>query len=173
MPTARMGSRLRAYHAPTQALNYCVDFVRCTVSCPVYLHVTMVYLRVTIVYLRVTNGIDLSRQHDAERYMCNLLAPQESRAGLFAIHAFNIETAKVRSTIKDANIGRMRLLWWRETIAQSLEGKPPEHPVAQALAQAHAQFALTPRYFEQMIDARESDLTSTQPETWGQALPPP
>jgi phytoene/squalene synthetase len=105
-----------------------------------------------------------------ERYMCNLHAPQRARAGLFALHAFNIETAKIRSSTSDSNIARMRLLWWRQTVADALDGKPPDHPVAQGLAHAHTQFGLTPRYLEQLLDAREADLASTQPESWPQVL---
>ena len=38
--------------------------------------------------------------------MCNLLAPPEARPSLFALHAFNIETAKMRAANTETAIGR-------------------------------------------------------------------
>jgi len=109
--------------------------------------------------------VDLVRQQDRERYTCNMFAPTDARAALFALHAFNLETAKVRTSTADQNIGRMRIAWWRQTLSQALEGNPPDHPVAQALAQAHARHGLTARFLEQLLDAREADLGVLQPET--------
>ena len=93
-----------------------------------------------------------------------MFAPAASRAALFALHALNLELAHVRSSTSDGSIGRMRFTWWRTTIAQALRGEPPDHPVAQALARAHEARPLTGRYLEQMVDAREADLSVRQPE---------
>ena len=87
---------------------------------------------------------------------------------MFALHAFNLETAKIRATTSDHNIGRMRLLWWRQAVTQAADGRPPDHPVVQALADAGARHGWTWRYLEQLLDAREADLGLTQPENWEQ-----
>lgn len=84
--------------------------------------------------------------------------------------AFNIETANIRSTTSTVEIGRMRLMWWRQAIEQSRAGKPPDHPVAQALAQAQAQHSLSFRFLEQLLDAREADLETKQPADLRQLL---
>ena len=57
----------------------------------------------------------------------------------------------------------MRMAWWRRTVEQGRKGQPPDHPIAQALAQAQAQHSLSSRFLEQILDAREADLTATQP----------
>ena len=84
--------------------------------------------------------------------------------------AFNIETANIRSTTSTVEIGRMRLMWWRQAIEQGRAGKPPDHPVAQALAQAQAQHSLSFRFLEQLLDAREADLETKQPADLRQLL---
>jgi len=107
--------------------------------------------------------VEAVRHGDKERYLCNLHAPADARAGLFALHAFNLETARIRATVSDESVGRMRFTWWRQAIEESLAGTPPEHPTAQALAHVHARVGLTPRYLEQILEAREADLTVRQP----------
>ena len=84
--------------------------------------------------------------------------------------AFNIETANIRSTTSTVEIGRMRLMWWRQAIEQGRAGKPPDHPVAQALAQAQARHSLSFRFLEQLLDAREADLETKQPADLRQLL---
>lgn len=64
----------------------------------------------------------------------------------------------------------MRLMWWRQAIEQGRAGKPPDHPVAQALAQAQAQHSLSFRFLEQLLDAREADLETKQPADLRQLL---
>lgn len=107
--------------------------------------------------------VDLVRQQDKERYLCNLSAPSAARPALFALHAFNLETARVRGSISEINLGRMRFTWWRQTVRSAVRGEPPDNPIAQALAGAHAQHRLTERFLHQMVDAREADLEMTQP----------
>jgi len=97
--------------------------------------------------------------------MCNLLAPPAARPGLFALHAFNVETAKIRGTTAEQAIGRMRVAWWRQTLEQAWRGEPPDHPVAQALAHAHVRHGLELRLLEQLLDAREDDLAESQKES--------
>ena len=126
----RIAACRRSYHAPTKAINYCVEAVK---------------------------------QQDRERYLCNMFAPSEARPALFALHAFNVETANIRSTVSTEEIGRMRMTWWRQAVEQAGQGKPPDHPVAQALAQAQAQHSLSARFLEQILDAREADLGTKQP----------
>jgi phytoene/squalene synthetase len=108
------------------------------------------------------------RQYDRERYACNLHAPHAARAGLFALHAFNLETIKIGGAMSDAAAGTMRFAWWRETVGKCLAGRPPEHPVAEALAHVHAATGLTPRYLTQLLDAREADFHLQQPRDLGE-----
>ena len=56
---------------------------------------------------------------DAEPYraLAALYAPEDKRAGLMALAAFNAEVAGVRDRISQALPGEIRLQWWRDTIA--------------------------------------------------------
>ena len=107
--------------------------------------------------------VELVAQHDRERYLCNLHAPEAARPGLFALHAFNYETAAIRTatTQESASIGRFR--FWRDALDKAMAGQPPDHPVAEALAYAHWRYGLTSRYLTQLLDAREADLRVKQP----------
>lgn len=108
--------------------------------------------------------VEVVKERDAERYLCNLHAPTEARAGLFALHAFNYETARIRSTTTGEHAAAGRILWWRRALDDSLAGKPPDHPVAKAIAHAASHYQLTPRYLTQLLDAREADLSVQQPK---------
>ena len=101
--------------------------------------------------------VELVQERDVERYLCNLSAPAAVRPALFALHAFNLETARVRSSTREPQIARMRFVWWRSTVTAALRGEPPDNPVAQALAGAAAGGGLTGRFFHQMLEAREDD----------------
>ena len=62
--------------------------------------------------------VEFVRESDRERFLCNMYAPAAARPALFALHAFNAETAKVRTTTSNANLGRMRMMLWRQTVAR-------------------------------------------------------
>ena len=65
------------------------------------------------------------READYFNYFCSLLLPDRSRTpsqtlsardAVCALHAFNIETARVRDLVKDPALGVLRLRWWLEMI---------------------------------------------------------
>ncbi len=99
------------------------------------------------------------RGHDYDRYFATLFCPAGSRSALLALYAFNIEIATIRETVSESLIGHMRLQWWRDTIGAVYEGRPPGHPVADALADAVASCELAREPFDRMIDGREFDLS--------------
>jgi NADH dehydrogenase [ubiquinone] 1 alpha subcomplex assembly factor 6 len=61
------------------------------------------------------------RNADWEGYTASLFLPAASRHAVWAIRAFNVETASVRDNVKDVMIGRMRIQFWRDTIARVYE----------------------------------------------------
>ncbi len=65
-----------------------------------------------------------------------------------------MELAQVREIVSDATIGRMRLLWWKEAIRNTFQGRPPQHPVALALAFSLDKCSLSQSFFLRMINAR-------------------
>jgi phytoene synthase len=106
----------------------------------------------------------LVRTHDRDRFLTALFAPAAAREPLFALYAFNYEVAKIRETVSEPMLGRIRLQWWRESIAQIYGGEAPRHhEVVQGLAQAIGARALTRAHLERLIDTREADLADAPP----------
>jgi len=105
------------------------------------------------------------RRFDHDRFLCTLFAPPVEREALSALYAFNVEIARVRETVREPMLGRIRLQWWRDAIAGIFAGSPQREPVAVALAETVARFALTREHFDRLIDAREFDLEDRPPAT--------
>jgi len=107
------------------------------------------------------------RRFDRDRTLTVLAAPQPAAADLAVLYAFNLEIALVRDSVSESMLGRIRLQWWREAIAEVYEGRPRRHAVLESLAALHARHPLTRAYFERMIDARESELDAVVPTDLG------
>jgi phytoene synthase len=87
----------------------------------------------------------LVRAGDRDRYLASLFAPDDMRPHLHALYAFNVELARIRRVVSDPAIGEIRLQWWIDSLPAIHAGKPPDHPVALALAAAirHGRLPLT------------------------------
>ena len=106
----------------------------------------------------------LVRRHDRDRFQTVLFAPAARREALFALYAFNYEIARVRESVTEPMLGRIRLEWWRENIATAYEGGPVRrHPVVEPLTVVIRELALTREHFDRLIDARETDLEDQPP----------
>jgi phytoene synthase len=109
-------------------------------------------------------GAAVVRHHDRDRFQTVLFAPAARRDALFALYAFNYEIARVRESVSQPTLGRIRLEWWRETVA-ALYGDGPvrRHPVAEALAAAVHVHTLDRADLERLIDTREADFDERPP----------
>jgi NADH dehydrogenase [ubiquinone] 1 alpha subcomplex assembly factor 6 len=106
----------------------------------------------------------LVRRHDRDRFQTVLFAPAARREALFALYAFNYEIARVRERVSEPTLGRIRLEWWRETVAAAYEGAAVRrHVVVEPLTAAIREHALTREHFDRLIDAREGDLDDEAP----------
>lgn len=106
---------------------------------------------------------DQVRAHDYDRYLCGLFAPEEARAGLYALYAFNVEVARTPEVVSEPVLGEIRLQWWRDAVSQAYGGVAPRHQVVQALAVAISRFALPQDAFETFLSARARDLDDAPP----------
>ena len=106
---------------------------------------------------------EAARRHDRDRYLCTLFAPDSAREGLFALYAFNIEIAKIREAVSEPMLGQIRLQWWREAVEGIYAGTPRKHEVVAALVPVIAAHDLSRRPFDELIDARQTDLDETPP----------
>ena len=71
---------------------------------------------------------------DRDRWLSVLYAPAALRRALFAIHALDLELAKLATTTSDAMLGAIKLAWWRERLVDLDAGVVPAQPVLRALA---------------------------------------
>ncbi len=79
------------------------------------------------------------------------------------LYAFNLELSKLRETVSEPLIGRMRLQFWRDALPAIRAGEPPAHEVARPLADVVRTFDIPLGDLERMIDAREADLDDVPP----------
>ena len=103
------------------------------------------------------------RRYDRDRYLTVVAAPQRAAADLAVLYAFNLEIALVRDSVTEPMLGRIRLQWWREALAEAYEGRPRHHAVLESLAALHARMPLGRVHFERLIDARETEFDETIP----------
>src|SRR5215469_18549162 len=90
----------------------------------------------------------LVQRHDRDRFQTVLFAPAARREALFALYAFNYEIARVRERVTEPTLGRIRLEWWRESIAAAYEGGSVRHHFAVApLTAAIREHALSREHF--------------------------
>lgn len=54
---------------------------------------------------------------------------------MFAIHAFNVETALIPDQVSQAALAEMRFQWWREAVNSLATKTPLRHPLIQSLSQ--------------------------------------
>jgi NADH dehydrogenase [ubiquinone] 1 alpha subcomplex assembly factor 6 len=110
------------------------------------------------------------RRHDRDRYLADLFAPQAARAALFALHAFNLEVARIPEAVSELLLGRIRLQWWRESLDGIYAGDARRHDVVLALAAAVAAHDLPRAPFDAVLDAREADMEDGPPADLGALL---
>ncbi len=103
------------------------------------------------------------RRYDRDRALTVLAAPQAAAADLAVLYAFNLEIALVRDSVTEPMLGRIRLQWWREALAELYAGAPRRHAVLESLAALHRRKPLSRVYFERLIDARETEFDDVIP----------
>ncbi|MGH7125420.1 MAG: phytoene/squalene synthase family protein [Stellaceae bacterium] len=107
---------------------------------------------------------DLVRRHDRDRFLTALFVPADRRGAVMALYAFNHEIAKTREVVTEPMLGRIRLQWWREAIAEAYAGGAIRaHEVMTPLAAAIREYNLSRAHFDAMIEARELDLADEPP----------
>ncbi|MBO6520952.1 MAG: squalene/phytoene synthase family protein [Rhodospirillales bacterium] len=104
------------------------------------------------------------RDFDNDRFLASLFADDAVREDLFALYAFNLELSKIRETVSEPMIGRMRLQFWRDAVPGLVSGTPPSHAVAEPLAAAVGRAGISEAALSQLIDARETDMDDLPPK---------
>jgi len=100
----------------------------------------------------MVNGFSaVVRQHDPDRFLTALFAPESKRETLFVLYAFNHELARAREVVSEPHLALIRLHWWREVV----QGTRKRQPLAEAISVALDEGALEAEDLLGMIDARE------------------
>ena len=100
----------------------------------------------------------LVRAADKDRYLATLFAPATMRGPLFALYAFDHEVGSVRERAREPMPGEIRLQWWRDVINGERAGEAAANPVAAALTETIARFALSRVRLLDLIEAHAFDL---------------
>jgi 15-cis-phytoene synthase len=98
------------------------------------------------------------RAADKDRFLAALFAPAGLRRHLHALYAFNSEIARVREAAREVLPGEIRLQWWRDALAGQARGEVNANPIAAALLDTIAQYALPVEPLLGLIDAHSFDL---------------
>ncbi|MBM3524574.1 MAG: squalene/phytoene synthase family protein, partial [Alphaproteobacteria bacterium] len=108
---------------------------------------------------------DQVRRFDHERWLTTLVAPADARRALLALYALNVELARTRESIREPQMGLIRLQWWRDAIAELYDRSPRRHPVVQELDTVAIVERVPIGDVIDLIDARERDLDDAPPDS--------
>ena len=90
-------------------------------------------------------------------YSFRFLAPDRRRA-ITALYAFCREVDDIADDVKDIDVARAKLGWWRAEVANLFAGHP-QHPVTTALAPATREYGIDQARLNEIIDGMEMDLS--------------
>lgn len=97
------------------------------------------------------------RAADPDRYLSVLYAPADRRPALFALYAFNVETARIRDVVSEPMPGEIRLQWWKDAVSGNSDAALG-NPVVAALRAAMERWGLPSDPLERLCEARIFDL---------------
>jgi phytoene/squalene synthetase len=100
----------------------------------------------------------LVRAHDKDHFLASLFAPAERRLYLFALYAFALEIARVKTTVNEPMAGMIRLQWWHEAIAGLRAGEAAASPVMIALRDAAEQTGVSLAPLGAAVEAHQAEL---------------
>jgi len=98
------------------------------------------------------------RANDRDRYYATLVLPAPARDAVTALYAFNADLASVRDRAREPAAGEIRLQWWIDALEGEGHGAVRQNPLAGALLDAIAEYALPTPAIVRMIEARRFDL---------------
>ncbi len=109
-------------------------------------------------------------EKDRDRFITVMMLPTVLREDAFTVYAFNHEVAKTKDTVSEGMLGRIRLQWWREAVAECYDGTPRRHEITRPLADIITRREIPKGLFDQLIDAREKDLEEEPVQTLSELM---
>jgi Phytoene/squalene synthetase len=98
------------------------------------------------------------RQTDRDRYLSTLILTGDRRDAVTALYAFNADVASIRERVSDPAPGEIRLQWWSDALEGEEHGAVRQNPVADALLDTMARYAIPAGTLLRLIGARRFDL---------------
>ncbi len=119
----------------------------------------------------------LLRADDPDAWLAALLAPSAARPHLHALGAFALEVGLVRTRVKQAIAGEIRLQWWQDVVDGGRAAEAAAHPVAAALADTIDPRRAAPRALRRHARRLSAWTSTTTPRPtcrrWSAGWPPP
>jgi phytoene synthase len=106
---------------------------------------------------------ELVRAHDKDHFLASLFAPADRRPYLFALYAFALEIARVKTLVNEPMAGMIRLQWWHEAIAGLRVGEAAASPVMIALQDAAEQTGVSLAPLAAAVEAHQAELHGPPP----------
>jgi len=100
----------------------------------------------------------IARENERDLWLAALFAPERLRPHLHALAAFAHEAGGVAARVREPLAGEMRLAWWREALTGARLAEAAGAPVAAAVIDTMAKFALPVSAFENLLQALTFDV---------------
>jgi len=95
---------------------------------------------------------------DRDRYLATLVLSGAQRDAVTALYAFNADIAAIRERVSGPAPGEIRLQWWSDALAGEEHGDVRQNPLADALLDTMARYAIPAGTLLRLIAARRFDL---------------
>jgi phytoene synthase len=99
-------------------------------------------------------------------YYSFMFLPPPRRRAITALYAYCREVDDVVDELRDPDVARSKLAWWRDEVERLFAGTP-QHPVTRALAPHLADFAITRERLLQVLDGMQMDLAHNRYPNYG------
>jgi phytoene synthase len=100
----------------------------------------------------------IARESERDLWLAALFAPERLRPHLHALAAFAHEIGGVAARVREPLAGEMRLAWWREALAGARPAEAAGAPIAAAVIDTMAKFALPASIFDSLLQALTFDV---------------
>eukprot|EP00297_Palpitomonas_bilix_P011039 CAMPEP_0113882194 /NCGR_PEP_ID=MMETSP0780_2-20120614/8805_1 /TAXON_ID=652834 /ORGANISM="Palpitomonas bilix" /LENGTH=273 /DNA_ID=CAMNT_0000869153 /DNA_START=192 /DNA_END=1013 /DNA_ORIENTATION=+ /assembly_acc=CAM_ASM_000599 len=100
------------------------------------------------------------KQRDRPSYQVGLLCAEDLRAPFFILRALYLEIAYIKDSVADANLASMKMMWWKESISNTIKNPDSalQQPSLRALAELVKSKSFRGRWIERMAEARLDDV---------------
>ena len=98
---------------------------------------------------------NLLQKHDYPSYLQSSFIPSSSRDAHLAIHALNVEMARIPDTVSNQHARVMRMQFWKDAVESCFQGQPKAEPVSILLSQVLSNGTrLTKSFFQTITSER-------------------